>query len=264
MKITRVRLLRKHLEAMPRAERTAVLLLGHACNEIGVLQKIILIATSYKTPPSEVIDHVQTAQVLILLRILVGKLHEAWRLFTKRGQPLRTKYFPQLSAEAKKSLNSLGRHFGNDSRLAAIRNQQSFHYSDDHDLVEQHLSNIPETEPWNLYLSSPSYNSFYYASELVITNVTAQLAMPSDAKSMAGHLEQEEAGVKAYFELTYTVAGQITGVFGEFIAAIITSTVSDINVDEIDIGAAAKFSQLQLPFFWDEADFAHMRRQMPD
>src|SRR5262245_61827710 len=114
MKITRVQLSRKHLEAMPRAERTAVLLLGHACNEIGVLQKIILVATAYKTPTSKVIDQVQGAQVLILLRVLVGKLHEAWRLFTKRGQPLRIKYLPQLSAEATELLNSLGRHFAND------------------------------------------------------------------------------------------------------------------------------------------------------
>ena len=264
MKITRVQLSRKHFEAMPRAERTAVLLLGHACNEIGVLQKIILIASAHNAPPNKVIDQVQAAQVLILLRILVGKLHEAWRLFTKRGQPLRAKYLPQLSAEATAALNSLGRHFANDQRLAAIRNQQSFHYSDDHDLVEQHLPNIPETEPWNFYLSGPQYNSFYYASELVITNVTAQLAMPSDAKFMTGHLAQEQAGVNAYFELAYTVAGQITGMFGEFIAAIITSTMSDIEAEEIEIGPAAKFSQLELPFFWDEADFANMRQHLPD
>ena len=114
------------------------------------------------------------------------------RLFTKRGQPLRARYLPQLSLEATAALNSLGRHFASDGRLAAIRNQQSFHYSDDHDLVEQYWPNIPETEPWNLYLSGPNYNSFYYVSELVICNVTARLAMPSDAKSMTGHLEQEE------------------------------------------------------------------------
>ena len=89
MKVMRVQLSRKHFEAMPRAERTAILLLGHACNKIGVLQKIILIASAYDTKPSSVVDEVQAAQVLILLRILVGKLHEAWLLFNKRAQPLR-------------------------------------------------------------------------------------------------------------------------------------------------------------------------------
>ena len=178
MKIFRVELTRKRLESMPQEERTAVLLLGHACNELGVLLKLLLVSIPKQSPPSKIADHVQAGQTLILLRILVGKVHEAWRLFGKRGQPLRSKYVSQLSNEAKAALDALNKHFGSDGRLATIRNKLAFHYTDDDNLIEKHWQTIPEADPWDFYLSGPNFNSFYYASELVITGVTTHWRCP--------------------------------------------------------------------------------------
>jgi hypothetical protein len=44
MEIHRVRLTKEKLTAMPEAERSLLLLLGHATNEISVLSKLILMA----------------------------------------------------------------------------------------------------------------------------------------------------------------------------------------------------------------------------
>ena len=53
----------------------------------------------------------------MLMRTLIGKLHEAWDLFTKRfysDPQIREKYLPklQINAEAAAALKSLGKHFG--------------------------------------------------------------------------------------------------------------------------------------------------------
>jgi len=85
MDVNRVELDRKKLAAMPEAQRVLLLLLAHASNEITVLIKLILMMRK-DDPPSQIHDHVETGQMFILIRLLIGKLHEAWDLFTKRCQ----------------------------------------------------------------------------------------------------------------------------------------------------------------------------------
>ena len=70
---------------MPTAERTALLLLGHACNEINVLSKLILMARK-QSHAIQFVDHVEAAQTFVLMRLLIGKLHEAWEFFKARLQ----------------------------------------------------------------------------------------------------------------------------------------------------------------------------------
>jgi hypothetical protein len=68
------------------------------------------------------------------MRVLIGKLHEAWLLFNRRFQAdrsLRGKYLPKLSAQAATAITELNQHFGRGSPLTAIRNAVSFHYTDD-------------------------------------------------------------------------------------------------------------------------------------
>src|SRR5947207_8391030 len=101
MEIHRIILTKNKLAALPQAERSLLLLLGHASNEINVLSKLILMVTRKDTPPSRIADIVEAGQVCVLLRVLVGQLHEAWNLFRKRLQadrPLFDKYVLQLDA----------------------------------------------------------------------------------------------------------------------------------------------------------------------
>jgi hypothetical protein len=74
---------------MPESERVLLLLLAHANNEINVLSKLILMLRK-DNPPSPIHDAVEGAQTFILLRLLIGKLHEAWELFKNRAQSNRS------------------------------------------------------------------------------------------------------------------------------------------------------------------------------
>ena len=115
--IHRVNLTKSKLAAMPEAERSLLLLLGHANNEINVLSKLILMARKDE-PEIKLIDHVEAGQVFVIMRVLIGKLHEAWLLFNRRFQAdhsLRGKYLPKLSAQAATAITELNQHFGREA-----------------------------------------------------------------------------------------------------------------------------------------------------
>lgn len=254
MEITKITLTKKRLEAMPEAERTAVLLMGHASNEINVLRKLLLVTARHGQPESSIVDHVQAGQTLIVMRMLLGKCFEAWLMFGKRVQPLRAKYLPRVRPPFQEALKELGKHFA-DGRMAAIRNQLSFHYGDDKNLVEANWRKIPEDDPWDFYLHDLNVNSFYYASELVITGVLTQLAIPEDTRGKPGNASEEAIGFAEACKLNNEISGKLLAVLGEFIAVIVTETLPDVGGEEVAIGEPGKLSQLSLPFFWDEADY---------
>jgi hypothetical protein len=78
------------------------------------------------------------------------------------------KVLADLSPEAQTALTKLKNHFGGGTPLADIRNKISFHYSDKDNLIEENFQRLSDTEPWDFYLTNMVFNSFYYASELVV------------------------------------------------------------------------------------------------
>jgi hypothetical protein len=180
MLLYKVELTKERLAAMPAEERRALLLLGHAINELNVLQKLIMMHR--RTPAAhKVVDRLEDGQALILTRVLIGKLHEAWELFKVRVQAsalLRSKYLDNKDGERRALLEKLNKHFGGKSPLTAIRNQLSFHYTDKTNLVEHDFQHLSDTEPWEFYLAETVGNSFYWASELVTTASMVRLATP--------------------------------------------------------------------------------------
>jgi hypothetical protein len=256
--IHRVNLTKAKLAAMPQAERSLLLLLGHASNEINVLSKLILMARKDE-PETKLIDHVEAGQVFIIMRVLIGKLHEAWLLFNRRfqaDQALRAKYLPKLSPSATSAITELNQHFGKGSAITAIRNAVSFHYSDDQNLVEEDFQRLPETEPWEFYLSRTVGNSFYFASELVIAGGVNGLAMRKQGGGgAAGDLSPDAGAFSALCDTVIKVSGSITELFGDLIGLIVmTSIGEDVETSVVEIPDGPKISSFTLPYFFDEND----------
>jgi hypothetical protein len=254
MEISVVPLTKKRLQEIPNAERVAIVLMGHASNEINLFRKYLLIASQHSESGNRIVDQVQAAQSLILMRLLLGKCFEAWLMLSKRVLPLRDKYLPLMPHDAHRALETLGKAFA-DGRLASIRNQLSFHYADDKNLVESHWQDLPDNDPWDYYLSQRNINSFYFASELVIAYALTNLALPNDAKNCATRAERERIGFTEACNLTNEISYKMISVLGEFIAAITLSNIPDLDGYKVDIGEAGKFSELALPYFWDDDDF---------
>jgi hypothetical protein len=222
MEVHRVNLTKERLAAMPTAERTALLLLGHACNEINVLSKLILMARK-QSHAIQFVDHVEAAQTFVLMRLLIGKLHEAWEFFKARLQAdaqIRSKYLSALSNEASEALKELNKHFGQGSVLTKIRNKISFHYKDEDNLTETNFQRLPASESWEFFLCRSIGNSFYFASELVAQGGVIDLvkSRPDVGTTSAG-VSADAKAFAALCDIVVLVSGRITVLFGELIAA---------------------------------------------
>jgi hypothetical protein len=206
-----------------------------------------------KEDTNNIVTRCENAQILIFMRALIGKLHEAWELFKKRVQAdaqLRAKYLDKLSPEALARVERLNKHFGGGSPLTAIRSKLAFHYTDNEDRVEQAFQHMSDAETWEFYLSDTVSNSFYWASEVVATVAMIRLADPS---AQGGHEPFARIG-----DMAIAVAGDITGLFHELIADIVESMSDEVRAVGVEIGDAAKMTRFHLPFFFDEDDLRRL------
>jgi hypothetical protein len=243
MELNRVILTKSKLAALPPAERSLLLLLGHASNEINVLSKLILVVMRKDAPPSHIANNVEAGQVCVLLRVLVGQLHEGWELFRKRVQNnrrLHDKYVSLLDADGVTALQNLKRHFGG-SPLTKIRSKVAFHYSDDDNLTEQSFQAVANTEPLEFYLTNQVGNSFYYASEVIVMSTAIKLAMSGDDKAAFSEL----------CRIVIEVSRHITELFGQLMGVILMTYMPDLERQIENHPDGPKLSTLSLPCFID-------------
>ena len=130
---------------MPQEERTLLLLLGNAANEISVLTELVVLAGTEKVT-GEFVDGIHTHQTLIILRLLIGKLHETWKLFRihfLEKKNIAQKYRDKLDDETNTSIDYLKRHFSSGSPLTRIRDATAFHALTAADVEESFLQHVP-------------------------------------------------------------------------------------------------------------------------
>lgn len=253
IEIFQIDLTKEKLAAMPPPERQLLLLLGHASNEMNVFRKLILM-NKREAFEHKLTDHVQAGQICILLRTLVGKLHEAWHLFVTRFQAnhqMSAEYLPKLSQEAVDALEELKKHFGKNSPLTHIRNKFSFHYLDKENRIEARFPDIPTEEPWHFYLSETEGNCFYYASEMIVMDCVTNLATARPNENRP-YIELQPLAFSDLCSLVISVSVQITILFGECITDIISENFSNLERNPpIKIVNAPTLDSIQIPFFTD-------------
>ena len=143
--------------------------------------------------------------------------------------------------------------------MTEIRNKVAFHYKDKNDLIEENFLRLPDTEPWEFYLSKTHGNTFYYASEMVATG---------SALSIAGKIDEKEqaslAGdIKAFSELSNAVlevSRNLTTLFSILISDIMVKHVPDPEVKTENFANGPKLSEFELPYFFDEDEEDWTRR----
>jgi hypothetical protein len=130
IKVYRVPMPKVRLMAMPKQERTLLLLLGHAENELNALTKMIGFAGN-GAPSNEIELHAEASQISTLVRLLIGKLNESWEMFRTRflsKRELADRYLPMLEESTQAALKRLKRTFGASGLLPKIRNEYAFHF----------------------------------------------------------------------------------------------------------------------------------------
>ncbi|GLH80314.1 hypothetical protein SSBR45G_52230 [Bradyrhizobium sp. SSBR45G] len=253
IEIHRVIFEKKQLEVMPRDERSLLMLMGHATNELNVLSKFLLMMRK-DDPPTQIEDFAEGGQTFIIMRILIGKLHEAWELFKARAQSnkeISEKYVQKLGDEGVVALKELNTYFGKKNAVTEIRNKVSFHYKDKDDLIEKNFQRLPNTEPWEIYLSKTHGNTLYYMSEMVATGSVLSLVGNIDETERASLADD----IKAFSELSKAVldvSKNITILFSWLISDIVSAYIPDPVVKTEKFEDGPKLSKFALPYFFDE------------
>jgi hypothetical protein len=172
------------------------------------------------------------------------------------------KVLADLSPEAQTALTKLKNHFGGGTPLADIRNKISFHYSDKDNLIEENFQRLSDTEPWDFYLTNMVFNSFYYASELVVAGSVHSLVNPNigNHDATGNPITDDTAFVELANEVL-TVSSHITELFGDVMGQIVAIYIPDAEIKDETHPDGPPISKFHLPFYFGEDDIRRQRTE---
>ena len=152
------------LRTLSRDERNLLLTFAHAANDLGAIQRLVMLAQNQPSIAS-IYDLYTQTQAFTLHKVLAGKLYECWNLIVARyfSTRLGQTYDTKLSQSGQESLSYLKRYFGrNTNIIALIRNDAAFHYSNVD--VSGYLDDLTD-EDCRVYLSNTISHALYWVGE---------------------------------------------------------------------------------------------------
>ena len=112
-------------------ERMFFVLLGFACNEIIILQKVALAIDVFNRDTEGIERQAYTVQASFITRLLIAKMFEAWeKLFKKLffKSPFGRDYEPDFSPKAKEALADLRKFFGQNTYIIVVTGSVTIMY----------------------------------------------------------------------------------------------------------------------------------------
>jgi hypothetical protein len=169
IEVFRVPIPKSRLREIPANERNLLLLASHAVNQISVLRKILVFSVNYESD-REIENTLSAGQSQTILRLLVGALAEAWEMVrrSENQKLIGTDYINIMDADGVARYDDLKKHFGESNLLHKLRNTIAYHHPSPEEM-EAAFEDVPEDEDWAWYPSITINNSFYLASDMVIS-----------------------------------------------------------------------------------------------
>lgn len=227
---------------MPSEEKALLVLLGHAVNEINVLNKTFYIATQFDEEPQWRV-HAHVSQSLVFARSLVGKLNEAWELLQRGyfGSKLSKAYHDHLKPDAGSALEKLKRYFGHENMIVAVRNRFAFHYSlrDAKTTLDRDL----DDEEMVMYIARDNGNTLFYFFEYVIGRALVEAIEPGAPEAALSRLMTETSQVVGWFN---DLAG---GIMTHIVETYLLGFDGKLALEPIDIGTVPAAEALEIPYF---------------
>ena len=225
-------------------ERLFVLMAGHLANELHALNK--LLAYLSRDYANEIVQKAQTTWFLILLRVLAGKLIEAWSSLSACyfGNRVSSLHANRPYQEFQPHLQQLKAYFSHTNLLHEIRTRFAFHYSSDD--VLKRVQQLDEDEELEMFLSSRRGNCVYYFSEATVSGALLELTGLTDSEAALDHVVAEVT--------------EVAGVFFNFLNASIGGAFYHLRdlgaevllTDAVTIDPAPKFADIVVPVFTEE------------
>ena len=234
-------LTRAQLDAIPAAERTLVVLLSHAANELSVLTKLFQFCSRHEGTDRLLLE-ARNAQALVMGRLFTGKLYETWQLLQSaffRTAISRT-YEPLFDATAAAALSNLKRYFSRRNLIENVRNRFAFHYAPDQ--VDEGFARLIDGDPLDVYLSETNANTLYTFAESIATRSLFQSIAPDHAQA---------------FDMLIRETSQAVGWLNEVIGACLTiclrlhvgGDLYALGAEVVNVEGAPDMRTVTVPYF---------------
>ena len=242
MKIHRFLVPKEKFLKLPVSERLFLVFAGHITNELTVLNRLVLFANQTKAK-TKLEQEARVTQILVIQRLLTGKLFEAWECLRKIyfATVLPKVYEKRIDPRGIESLEILKKHFGKKSTLFLIRNKFSFHYSVDE--VETWLKKYSRKEPLQFNVGESYGNSVFTFAEEIIMNTALDMINEKSSKKAFGKVLDESLLVNKHFRefLSYAMVPIVTKYFGKNLKAL--------KARKITVKGSPKFENVSIPCF---------------
>jgi hypothetical protein len=182
VEVFRVSISKGQLRAIPEDERNLLLLASHAVNQLSVMRKLLIFSLNYESS-SDIENTLSAAQSQTILRFLFGSLAETWEMLKRpvNQRIIGKDYAGAIEADGVTVYANLKKHFGETNLLHKLRNTVAYHHPEGTELAEA-FEEVPEDEDWAWYPSDTINNSYYLASDYVISARILKLTGEGDTR----------------------------------------------------------------------------------
>jgi hypothetical protein len=247
MQLHHFQLTRKQLDAIPEAERTLIVLLAHAANELSVLAKLLHFS-SISLGDHSLLVEARNAQFLTLSRLLAGRIYECWKLLQSAffQTRLSKSYEPKFDEQARDALEALKKYFGRTNLIENVRNKFAFHYEPSQ--IAAGYAKLADGDPLDVYLSKANANTLYVFADAIVGRALMESINPLDhSKSVAALLDETSAAIAWLNEV-------IGACLSTCIELHVGGNLYSLGARIVDIEGAPDWKNISLPFFIEIAD----------
>jgi len=242
MDVYEIKITKKQLQSLPDVERILVLQFGHVCNELSFLNKLLLMVSDTEAEGLE--KKAMVAQAMIVIRLYIGKVFEAWRMLERDyfGSKLSKSLDTKLGPKGKSSLEALKTYFVKKNLLSSIRNDFSFHYWAEH--LPKAMNAFDDSREFQLILGEAYANTLHKFSEEFVTVAMLEAS---------GESEPQAAMDKVVGDLVF-VGRKMIDFLGHGLAAVFESRLGksweDFEYTVHKIEPKENIEKFKVPFFF--------------
>jgi hypothetical protein len=232
---------KKRFDSIPEPERLLFIRFGHLIFEINTLSRVFLWSSSFENLQKEEIN-ARMAQGLVIARVLIGKIYEAYVLIkTRYNREMAKKYNPLLNDAAREALSHLKRYFSNSNLINTVRKKYAFHYN--HDELAKILMQIPPEDNLVFYLSQDSRNCFFSSADKIVSNAMLEAIEPGHPDKAQERLEKET------IEISKALRIFLQCFMDTVMIKYVGKNLEEMGAIEIRILKPPKDTEIELPYF---------------
>lgn len=154
------------LDKAPADERLFYLMAGSVANDTAILNKALLASLDTPDFGNRIANQGNSTSLGFILRILSGRLVEAYKLTRDASKMIKREYQADLSPEARAAFYAVLKYFaGKRSLLLDVRDRMAFHHLSEH--VDQAYQSLNVSLDLGEYMHTAVGNSLYYTAEIL-------------------------------------------------------------------------------------------------